>query len=232
MRLQVEHIRKSFDGVSLLENITFSLETGTITSLFGENGSGKTTLFNIISGLIKPDLGKILLDENEITGQGAVRIARLGIGRLWQKPRVFHNLTVFDNLTIPAKDHPGESLRNYFFRPRSIIAKERELKERAVTISRAVKIYEKLQKTAGLLSLGEQKLLSTGMLLMSEAKVFLLDEPFAGVNAQMIENLSEVLLDLKTQGKIILFIEHNRSKAMEISDRTIWLEKGNNVELQ
>jgi ABC-type branched-subunit amino acid transport system ATPase component len=226
MVLEIRNIRKSFDGLKVLDDVSFALSAGAITSLFGENGSGKTTLFHIISGFLKADSGDVVFNGKSVTGHSAVEIARHGIGRVWQNPRIFRNLSVLNNLILPFRNHPGEKILNYFIRPKAIFAEEKVLKERAKAIAEEVNLTGKLGKTAGSLSLGQQKLLSTGMLLMSDAALLLMDEPFAGINSQMVEHISEVLLNLKMQGKTICLIEHNRKKAEAISDKTITIVKG------
>lgn len=230
MILQLKNINKSFEGLKVLDNISFSLQSGSITSLFGENGSGKTTLFHIISGFLKPDSGTIFFNEKNINDYTAVKIANNGIGRVWQHPRFFRNLSVLDNLILPARTHPGEKILNYLLHPKNILATEKQLKEQTYIISENVNLTGKLQKTAGSLSLGEQKLLSIGMLLMSDAVLLLMDEPFAGVNPQMIEHISNVLINLKNNNKTICLIEHNHKKAEEVSDRVITLVKGRIIE--
>jgi len=226
MILEMRHISKSFNGLKVLEDVSFSLQLGTITSLFGENGSGKTTLFHIISGFIKANSGEVLFKGVNLNGNSSVEIARLGVGRVWQTPRICKNLSVLDNLVLASKSHPGESAINYFIRPRLIWQEEKKRKAIAAGISEDIGLAGKLQKTAGSLSFGQQKLLSTGMLLMNDCELLLMDEPFAGVNALMIDHISEVMLGLKKQGKTICMIEHNRTKAKAISDITLTLVKG------
>jgi len=226
MILEMRHISKSFNGLKVLEDVSFSLQLGTITSLFGENGSGKTTLFHIISGFIKANSGEVLFKGVDMNGNSSVEIARLGVGRVWQTPRICKNLTVLDNLVLASKSHPGESAINYFIRPRLIWLVEISRKARAASISEDIGLAGKLQKTAGSLSFGQQKLLSTGMLLMNDCELLLMDEPFAGVNSLMVDHISEVMLGLKKQGKTICMIEHNRTKAKVISNNTLTLVKG------
>lgn len=226
MILRVEHIGKSFNGLTVLKDVSFSLEAGSICCLFGENGSGKTTLFHIIAGFMKPGAGKVFFNDLDLYGKSAMEIDQLGIGRVWQSPRVFKNLSVEDNLLLATKDHPGERVLNYLFKPKTIWQQEKERKVRAADVLGESGLAGKLQKTAGKLSFGQQKLLSIGMLLMNEAELLLLDEPFAGVNGKMVDNISEVLLRLKENGKTILLVEHNRNKAREISDTVFQLIKG------
>lgn len=226
MILKVEHISKSFNGRTVLKGVSFEIAEGTITSLFGENGSGKTTLFHIIAGFLKPSDGKVFFKENDLYGKSVAKIDELGIGRTWQSPRVFKNLSVQDNLMLATKNHPGELVLNYLLKPQTIWQEEKNRKARAGKVCKEIGLDAKLQETAGVLSYGQQKLLSIGMLLMNDAKLLLLDEPFAGLNAQMVGEISEVLLRLKESGKTILLVEHNRTKATEISDKLLYLVKG------
>jgi ABC-type branched-subunit amino acid transport system ATPase component len=226
MELNLFHIKKSFEGFQLLSDVSISHPPKTIISLFGENGSGKSTLINIISGFLKADSGKVVYNGINITGQSPIEIARNGIGRIWQNPRIFKNLSVMDNLIIPAKDNPGEKLFNYLIRPRSILYAERYLKDQAITIAEQLNLGEKLSKISGSLSLGQQKLLSVGMQLMRKASLLLMDEPFAGISPLMIDHISEVLLGLRQQGKSMLLVEHNREMAKLISDKIYTILKG------
>lgn len=228
--LEVKHISKSFNGLNVLEDVSFSLTSGSITALFGENGSGKTTIFHLISSFLKADSGEILFKDMNISSLAPIRTAQLGIGRVWQTPRIFRNLTVLNNLLLAVRNHPGEKLLNYLIRPMAIKETEIRSKSRAEQVMDQLSLAGKLRFTAGSLSFGQQKLLSIGMLLMNEAELLIIDEPFAGVNSLMIDHISEVLLELKRQGRTICLIEHNRTKAEAISDRILTLAKGNVIE--
>ena len=224
--LDVKNINKSFNGLKVLQNASFAVQTGTVTAFFGENGSGKTTLFHIISGFLKADGGNLYYKNTPISHPTPVSVARLGIGRVWQNPRICKNLSVLDNLLLASRNHPGERLLNYFVRPGQIIDAEKSKKSKAKEVAGEIALDGKLGQAAGELSFGQQKLLSIGMLLMNEASLLLLDEPFAGVNAKMNEHISEVMETLKKQGKTIMMIEHNRAKASSISDTQFFLSKG------
>jgi ABC-type branched-subunit amino acid transport system ATPase component len=226
MILELQHIKKTFGSLNVLDDISLGILPGTVTAIFGENGSGKTTLFHLISGFLKPDAGIILFHQKSLEGQSPFEIAKRGIGRVWQTPRVFLNLPVLDNLILAAHEHPGNHILNYLIRPNAILQAEKQLKERASAIAGTVNLAGKLQKTAGSLSLGQQKLLSTGMLLMGDASLLLMDEPFAGLSPQMVDHISEVVSGLRGEGKSICLIEHNRHKAVKISDTTISIVKG------
>lgn len=224
--LELKHIGKSFNGLKVLQSVSLTVPNASITALFGENGSGKTTLFHIISGFLKANTGEVLFKGHDLNGSTPVRISRLGVGRVWQTPRICKNLSVSDNLLLSLKDHPGERIQDYLINPYRIWKEEKMAKIKAETVLSDLGLSGKLQKTAGSLSFGQQKLLSIGMLLMNGAELLLMDEPFAGVNPKMIDHISDTLVALKQQGKTIFIIEHNRTKARKISTQTFLLQKG------
>ena len=216
--LKIENLSKSFNGLTLFTNVNLTLADGTINSLFGSNGSGKTTFFNLITGYEKPNEGKIFFNGMKIKYRDEFHIAKAGIGRMWQDPMIFPNHTVLQNLLVSSKYNPGESFCNYFFNRNSIKLKEIELKEKAISILSKFKLTFKKNHLAGSLSLGEKKLLSISMLLMNDAQLLLLDEPFSNVNSNTIERMSESLYEVKNNGKTIIMVEHKIKFAQAISD--------------
>lgn len=224
--LDIVGVSKSFDGQQVLREVSLHINRKSIVALFGENGSGKSTLFNIICGFAVPDSGQILYNGRELAGKAATFIARAGIGRVWQTPRVFKNLTVVDNLSTAAGYHPGEDWMNYFLRLKKIKNHERHLQQSALSCAAEMGLSKNMFQIAGELSFGQQKLLSLGMLLMNGADTILLDEPFAGVSVLMVNHICEVLDSLREAGKAICIIEHNRSKARQLADECVILEKG------
>jgi ABC-type branched-subunit amino acid transport system ATPase component len=224
--LEAINIKKSFNGLNVLKDISFSISQGSITSLFGENGSGKTTISNILSGFVTPDFGRIVFNDKDITRMNPVSISNIGIGRVWQTPRIFRNLSVLENLMLAARNHPGEKSFNYFFRIKEIFNVENAVRNKAMYIAHQINLSPKINETAGSFSFGEQKLLSIGMLLLNESELLILDEPFTGINGKMVDYISEVLLNLRNIGKTILIIEHNRTKAEKISDKILNLVDG------
>lgn len=222
--LHIENLSKSFGGLKLFDEVNINLQKGTINSLFGSNGSGKTTFFNLISGYEKPDSGKIHFNGMTIKFHNEFAIARAGIGKMWQVPTVFPNHTVLDNLLVSDKTHPGEKFLNYIFNRKSIKKREAELNEKAFGILLKFKLAGKEQQIAGSLSLGERKLLSISMLLMNDAHLLLLDEPFSGVNFDTVERISKTLCELRSDGKTIFMIEHKIKFAETISDHLFRIE--------
>jgi branched-chain amino acid transport system ATP-binding protein len=222
--LHIENLSKSFGGLKLFDEVNISLNEGTINSLFGNNGSGKTTFFNLIGGYEKPDSGIIYLNGLTIKYHNESEIARAGIGKIWQDPIVFKNHTLLQNLLVSDKLHPGDYLMNYILKWESIKKKENELKEKAINILQQFKLGDKSSQLAGSLSLGEKKLLCISMLLMNDAKLLLLDEPFSNVNSNTIERISDELRKLRSQGKTVFIIEHKIKFAQAISDNTFKIE--------
>lgn len=222
--LNIKNLSKSFDGLKLFEATGIKVQRSTINVLFGSNGSGKTTFFNIISGYEKPDSGEIYFEGLKISNRNEFEIARAGIGKMWQDPTIFPNHTVLQNLVVSDKTHPGDYFQNYFFKRNTIQKKEKELKDRANDILKRLKLGNKSDDLAGNLSIGERKLLSICMLLMNKAQLLLLDEPFSSINPDTIERISEILNDLRNEGKTILMIEHKVKFARKISDNTFNIE--------
>lgn len=222
--LNIENLSKSFGGLKLFDEVNISLQQGTINALFGSNGSGKTTFFNLIGGYEKPDAGKIHFNGLTIKYHNEFEIAKAGIGKMWQEPTVFPNHSVLQNLLVSDKTHPGEYFLNYIFRSRSIKIKEAILKDKANIILQKFKLGDKGKQLAGSLSLGERKLLSISMLLMNDAQLLLLDEPFSNVNPDTIERISEALKGLRSEGKTVFMIEHKIKFAEAISDNIFMIE--------
>lgn len=222
--LHIEKLSKSFGGLKLFNEVNIELQEGSINALFGNNGSGKTTFFNLIGGYEKPDAGKIHFNGLTIKYHNEFEIAKAGIGKMWQEPTVFPNHTVLQNLMVSDKTHPGENFLNYIFRGRTIQRKETELKAKAQSILQKFKLGNKGNQLAGGLSLGERKLLSISMLLMNEARLLLLDEPFSSVNPDTIERISSALNDLRNDGKTVFMIEHKIKFAEAISNHLFKIE--------
>jgi len=222
--LHIENLSKSFNGLKLFDTVNLSLEKCTISSLFGSNGTGKTTFFNLIGGYEKPNNGKIYFNGNSIKYHNEYTLAKAGIGRMWQNPSVFPNHSVMQNLLVSYKNHPGERFLPYFYKKRIIKRKENEIKMKALSTLKRFKLEGKENVLAGNLSLGEKKLLSISMLVISDASLLLLDEPFSNVNSNTIECMSEVLFDLKKDGKTIFMIEHKVKFAKSMSDRCFMIE--------
>ena len=203
--IELRGISKKFGGVTALDNVSFRLEKGKTLGLVGGNGSGKTTLLNSITRMVAPDRGEVYFRGERIDRLPAYRIARLGIGRIFQTGGVFKNMTVLENLLV-ASDGKGENKA------------ERILKE--------VTLLEKKDKKAATLSGGQQRLLEFGRVMVRNDELILLDEPFAGVSAENSRKIESVIKKLQKEGKTIILIEHDSARIKRLCNQIIELEKG------
>ena len=204
MMLSLKNISKSFGGVKAVNKCTFEVRENTITSLVGPNGAGKTTVFNIISGLTKPDAGAIRLKNKNITGMPPYKIAQNGISRTFQITKVFRNLSVRDNMLIAKKTGDAEIKKTL----------------------QSVYFEKSLDTIASELSYGQQRLLEMARALSMPHSLLMLDEPTAGVNPRIRQELRTILKNLRNGGKTILLIEHDMEFVMDISDKVIVLNEG------
>lgn len=224
--LNIQNLSKHFEGIVAVDKLSFSIMPGTITGIFGDNGTGKTTLFNLISGFEKPDSGIILFNGNDVTHKSVLKRSRIGMGRLFQTPRIFSEISVMDNLLAAGNNHAAYQLHNYLFK--SVTIKNNKMKdtEKAQRILAAFNFTEKASFKAYELSVGEKKLLSLGCLLMNGAKFLLLDEPRAGLSEIMNDKLKNILCKLKADGITLLIIEHNKIMLNEVADTVYELKQG------
>lgn len=202
--LELKSISKSFGGIKAVDRCSFEVEENTITSLIGPNGAGKTTAFNIVSGLTKPDAGTIKLLSKDITNMQAYKIAQTGISRTFQLTKVFRNMTIKDNLLIAKNTN------------------EAEMKK----VIESVYLHKSLDTIASELSYGQQRLLELARALLKPHFLLMLDEPTAGVNPKIRQELKLILKNLKNEGKTVLLIEHDMEFVMDISDTVIVLNEG------
>lgn len=224
--LEIKNLVKSFNGIKAVNNVSLSINSGTITSIIGPNGAGKTTLFNLINGLLSQDSGQIYYKNKLIDNYPQWDRAMLGIGRLWQDIRLFKNMTVLENLLVAKKHQPGEQILKTLFLRSRVTNIEKENVEYAERILNVINLESKRNCLAKDLSYGEQRLVAIGRLLMNDSDLLLLDEPFAGINPIMIEKISALIKKLIEQGKTILMIEHNVPKALSISDFVYVMNEG------
>lgn len=224
--LNIENLNKSFDGVAPVKDVSFAVSKHDIVLITGENGAGKTTLFNLITGLEKPTKGKITFNGNNIETKSALQISQLGIIRLYQQPRLFKNLLVWENLVSAAHHNIGNSFVNLIFNSKTARQEDETLKQKAIDLLTKFGLQDLSNQTAGELSYGQQKLISFCMIAMNGTQLALLDEPFAGLNPQTIEQFSTMILQMRKEGITFLIIEHNINKALAIADSHIEMKDG------
>lgn len=212
MILSVENINKSFGERRLFENLSLYLEKGKIYSLMGSNGSGKTTLFNILTGFLKVDSGKIQFNNINISSKSPTEINSLGIARTFQDLRIIHSLSVMENVLMVME-------KKMFH-----IAKFEEF-NRANEILKKVSLFDHAAHLGSDLSFGQQKLLTLGCCLANKPKLLLLDEPIAGIDKDNKEIIKEIILKLRNEGITILQVEHDLKYIEETSDLVFQLEE-------
>ncbi len=224
--LNIENISKSFGERKLFENLSFELEEGKIYTLMGANGSGKTTLFNLITGFIRPESGKIWFSQQNITHKSPYKINRSGIGRTFQDLRLIAKLTVKDNIILAMQHNPTDNWLNamlpgYFHRKTN-----QKLEKIADNIIEQFFLSNVKKSLAAEISYGQQKLLSLACCVTNGATMLLLDEPVAGIQPEYRSKISLLIKQLKQQGKTIFLIEHNTDFIADVADKLLFLHEG------
>lgn len=227
--LIADQLSKSFGGVKAVEDASIQVAQGSITGLIGPNGAGKTTLFNLLSNFIVPDTGRVLFDGEAIHQRPPYEITQLGMVRTFQVARVLSKLSVLDNMLLGAQHQAGENFWNIWLRPRQVRKEERQLRDRALTILDSVGLGAMANEYAGALSGGQRKLLEMARALMVRPKLVLLDEPAAGVNPTLINQICDHIRTWNGEGTTFLIIEHNMDVVMSLCDRVWVLAEGKNL---
>ena len=226
--LRVRNLDKRFDGIKAVQDCSFRVDDNSITALIGPNGAGKTTVFNLITGFIRPDNGKIRYKGKSLTGIKPYKIANFGIARTFQLIRLFPKLTVIENLMLATRQR-GENLLDAIFRPGKVRQEEKRKIRFCMKLLKLVGLEEKADARAENLSYGQQKLVEIAKVLATRADLILLDEPVAGVNPVMRKKIKEVLQRLKKAGKTILLIEHDMPFVMDVCEKVIVLDRGKEI---
>ncbi len=217
--LRVKNITKRFGGLVALDNVTFNVKKGEILGLIGPNGAGKTTLFNVISGVYKPDRGKVYFKNIDITGWPPHKVAHLGIARTHQIVRPFGDLTVLENAMIGA-----------LFGKKSGKITELEAKKIAKETLEFVGLGEKIELPARVLNVQEKKRLELARALAAEPELLLLDEVLAGLTPTEVENMLILLRRVRIEKDItIIMIEHVMHAVMNLADRIVVLHFGKKI---
>ena len=218
--LEVRGVRKSFDGFMAVNDATVSVAKGQIAAIIGPNGAGKTTLFNLITGHLRPEAGKVVLEGRDITGLAPHDVCRLGMGRSFQRTNIFPKLTVYQNVQAAFLSHRGRG-SNLWSRVDDLYREETE------ALLASLGLRERAGEVSGFLSHGGQKQLELGIALASEPSLLLLDEPTAGMSVtETRETIRLVERIARERGLTLLFTEHDMEVVFSIAQKITVLHQG------
>ena len=225
--LILENVEKHFGDMAVLRGISAVVPKGSITAFVGPNGAGKTTLFHSISGDLRMDSGTVLFQGKPIVGKAPWRIARLGLGKLFQDVRVFESLTVLENVLLALHDHAGRSAMTSLLSAPFHWQANGKQKAEAEKWLETAGVERPYDRAAGLLSFGNKKLLALARLMAGRFDLLLLDEPAAGLAPHMVHRIGELLKMLVRERNVtVALIEHNFSFVLEVADRAYVLRAG------
>tara|TARA_Y100001970_G_C14106199_1_gene788253 strand:- start:225 stop:995 length:771 start_codon:yes stop_codon:yes gene_type:complete len=224
--LEVINLKKSFGGIKAVDVENLNLNRNELTSIIGPNGAGKTTLFDLISGFQTSDEGKVYLNSKNITKSQPYAIARLGMIRTFQLTKVFDRMTVLENMMFSASNVNNDSFLKSLVKLPSQKTTEKKIRDKSFEIMKELNIDHMANSYAREMSGGQKKLLELGRSIINNPNVLLLDEPLAGVNPKLAEEILQIIVNLAEKGISILMVEHNIEAVMKISERVVVLAEG------
>ncbi len=224
--LQAINVSKRFGGVTAVDQMSFSVASGEILGLIGPNGAGKTTMFDLLAGSVAASSGQIKLMGQDVTKSPAHSRLAGGMGRTFQIPRPFPELSLLDNMLLARQDQSGERLWANFTAPRRIAAEERAARDKALGLLDLVALRRLADDPARILSGGQRKLLELARVMMADPKVVLLDEPAAGVNPSLLEVLIDRIREINATGVTFVLIEHNIDMVARLCHRVLVMASG------
>jgi branched-chain amino acid transport system ATP-binding protein len=224
--LEVTNLKKSFGGIKAVDVESLNLNRNELTSIIGPNGAGKTTFFDLISGFQDSDEGKVYLNNKNITKSQPYAIARLGMIRTFQLTKVFDRMTVLENMMFSASTVNNDSFLKSIAKLPSQKTTEKKIRDKSFEIMKELNIDHMANSYAREMSGGQKKLLELGRSIINNPSILLLDEPLAGVNPKLAEEILQIIVNLAGKGISILMVEHNIEAVMKISERVIVLAEG------
>ncbi|OGN94060.1 MAG: ABC transporter ATP-binding protein [Chloroflexi bacterium RBG_13_50_10] len=228
--LEIRDVVKDFEGIRAVNHCSFHVKRGAITGLIGPNGAGKTTLFNLITGFLKCTSGQIFSEGERIDGLPPHDIFRRGIVRTFQIPRELKRMTVIENLMLVPGRQIGEHIWGSWFLPWRVQRQEQEIEARAIDVLRFVNLIHLKNEYADNLSSGQKKLLELARTLMAEPQLVLLDEPGAGVNPTLLNQLVEdIRRSCAEKNLTFLVIEHDMDLIMRLCNPIIVISNGQKI---
>ena len=227
--LELHEVTRTFGGITAVDNVSFVIPRGIICGLIGPNGSGKTTLLNLITGIYRPNKGRILLNGREITGLPPHVIAKLGIGRTYQNIRLFNDMTVLENVVVGHHARIKTNLLTTWLRLPQERRQEALARQQALVLLKRLGLLGFARQPASKLSYGDQRRVEIARALALDPSLLLLDEPAAGMNDVETTSLAEFILTLQRQGYTVVVIEHHIDLIMQVSNEIIVLNFGKKI---
>ena len=224
--LEVKNLKKTFGGLQAVDIKELKFKKNQLTSIIGPNGAGKTTFFDLISGFQTADSGDIFFNGNDISNSQSYQIARMGMIRTFQLTKVFDRMTVLENLMFSGSSVTNDSFAKSIINTKKQRKYEIELKDKSYEIMKDLNISHMADSYARELSGGQKKLLELARSIVNNPDTLLLDEPLAGVNPKLAEDLLGLIQKLASSGISILMVEHNIEAVMKISERIVVLSEG------
>ncbi len=221
--LKVENVNKRFGGLKALDNVNLQVDAGTVHAIIGPNGAGKSTLLNCFIGRLEPDTGSVMFDGSSLLGIQPHQINQLGVSRVFQTPEIFGNLSLLENVVIPAfAKRDGSFTMNAWMS----VSSENELRDMAMDMLADVGLAEKAGDIAGQLSRGDKRRLELAMCLVQQPKLLLLDEPTAGMARADTNNTIDLMKRIAQRGVTMVVIEHDMHVVFSLADKISVLAQG------
>jgi branched-chain amino acid transport system ATP-binding protein len=224
--LRLSDVCKAYGGIVVADRINLSIDAGEVVGLIGPNGAGKTSLFNLISGVVRPDAGRIVLQGQPIDNMPLYRRARAGIARSWQNMLLFTSMSVMENLLIAPRFYPGESVFHLAFRRGEIRRSEEAMRARGQAILARMALTHAADAMVTDLPFGHQKLVGLARTLMNDGALLLLDEPLAGVEGAAYETMQRIVREEAAAGRAVCVVEHNVSFIKDLCTRAVFMAQG------
>lgn len=224
--LRAENLTKVFGGLAAVNDVSFSVDQGSIKAIIGPNGAGKTTLFDLLTGIQPLTSGKIWFEGAEITGEKPFRVSSLGVARTFQTIQLFGDMTVLENVMVGRHVRSRGEFASVGLRLPGSRREEASIDKESRKFLEMVGLGLQAVKIADTLPFGQQRLLELSRAMATEPKLIMLDEPAAGLNTYEIEELKDLIFKIREMGVTILLVEHNMGLVMRVSDEVLVLDYG------
>ena len=224
--LQVTNLSKTFGGVVAVHDLSFSVDAGTVHSLIGPNGAGKTTVLNLVTGVYRPNGGRVVFDCEDITDMRPEQLAARGVSRTFQNLQIFFNMSAVENVMVGRHLHVRRDFFAVLLRLPDVVRSERVCRAQAEELMHRVGVGDFVGAEAASMPFGALKRLEIARALASEPKLLLLDEPAAGLNPTETQSMTELIRDIAGMGVAVVLVEHDMRLVMQVSHRIVVLDNG------